>query len=169
MSKSKDFLLEEGQSMFMKDLMTVPAEDMTVEEQHFVWSVLDLFDKACKKRKEELRDRLIETVEAKGIKNEKGHTVLILPDGEVKKEARKRADTAKEGILREILQKKGLDPDVVFVKKTSYEFDAKAFKKLLDEGYVTKEEVKECFIDGKVSYALKVRKPGMLPKQLLEG
>ena len=155
--------------MFMKDLMTVPVEAMTVEEQHFVWSVLDLFDKACKRRKDDLRAGLFEEIDKNGTEDEKGHVVLTLPDGEVKKESRQKAKVAKEGLLREILQRKGIDPDIVFVKKISYEFDSKAFKKLLEDGYITREEVRECFVESKTTYALKVKKPGMLPKQLLEG
>jgi hypothetical protein len=164
-----EILEADAQDMVMTHLMCIPVEEMTAEEIHFAWSIIDLFDKAAKGRKDDLRAVLMEEAELRGEVDPNGSFILELEDGEVKKEKRQGKDRVKEGPMRNFLKEKGVDPNRIFLSRTVTEFDPKAFKDLLDEGLFTVDEVRELFTPGKVTWALKIKKPGLLPKKLLSG
>lgn len=166
--KDLELLRQDGVVMVSRGILTTPLEELTDEEVHFGWSILDLVEKASKGRKEEMRDRLLEVAEQLGAEDEKGSYTYVLGDGgQVKKERRQKKDEVKAGKLRKYLSDCGLDPDVCFKKKTVYEFDREAFEDLLEQGLVDKDEVLALFEPGKVTYALKVTKPHGMPKKLL--
>ena len=163
---TKDILSDSGQQLASSPLFTAPLEDMNTDEVHFGWSMLDLMEKAIKPRKEDMRVRLLKEAEEYGLEDPNGSVVLPLGDGEIKKEKRQGKDVVKEADLRDLLITKGVDPNRCFVSRTVYEFDPVAFKQLLADGLITEEEVKGCFTSGKVTWALKVKKPNSLPRSL---
>lgn len=170
MAKTKTETMElDARSMAGKELLTHPLGELSVEEIHFGWSLLDLFEKAAKKRKDDMRDLMLEVAEKHGEADDRGSMIFGLGDGEIKKEKRQGASKVKEAAVRKLLVAKGIDPDRIFVKKTVVQFDADAFKEIVSEGLIEEDEIDALYTPGKVTWALKVKKPGALPKSLLPG
>jgi len=170
MAKDKTETMElDARSMAGKELLTCPLIDLSVDEVHFGWSLLDLLEKAAGKRKDDMRELMLAAAESLGEADDKGSLVLVLEDGEIKKEKRQGKDAVKEGAVRKLLVSKGIEPSRVFATRTVSEFDAKAFKELVDEGMISEEEIADLYTPGKVTWALKVVKPGAMPKSLLPG
>lgn len=164
--KLVEVLVQDGEGTLAQKLLTFPIEKMTTPEVHFAWSVLDLVEKVSSERKEGLRVRLFEDAEKLGKEKESGSFVLELEDGKVEKQKRQGKPVVKEGPLRKLLEAKGIPAARVFVTRTVEEFDDKAFKSLLDAGVLDEAEVKALFEPGKVTWALKVEKPEVLPRRL---
>ena len=164
--ETKDILSGSGKALASSPLFTTPLEDLTTDECHFGWSVLDLVEKAIKPRKDEMRVRMMQEAQEYGLEDPKGSLVLDLGDGQIKREKRRGKDVVREADLRALLKDKGINPDRCFAQKIVTEFDPEAFKQLIADGIISEEEVKECFTPGKITWALKVQKPSTLPKAL---
>jgi len=168
-TKLMETLKQDGVQISAADLLTYPLEKLITGEVHFGWSVLDLIEKGAKKRKDEMRDRLLDDAKRDGIKNDKGSYILEVEMGKVtamRKVAKAKVD---QKAVRELLMKKGIPVASVLVKKVSQDFDVKAFEAMVKDGQITEEEAAAVMGTAKESFSLVVEKPGFLPRALAAG
>ena len=168
-TKLMEVLQQDGVAISAADLLTHDLEALITDEVHFGWSVLDLIEKAAKKRKDEMRDRLLADAKEYGNKNDNGSFILEVEMGKVtaqRKVAKAKADQKK---VRELLLQKGIPVNSILVKKTVQEFDVKAFEAMVKDGQITEEEKEAVMGTAKESFSLVVEKPGFLPKALAAG
>lgn len=142
-----------------RGLLTTPLQDLTTEEAHFAWSVLDQLTKLVKERQSDMRERLLEDAENYGTTDDKGSFTLDFAYGKVKKEKRVARAKPNEKAVRELLISKSINPERVFVTRTVTEFDPKAFAHLVEEGVITEKEAEAMYEKGKITWALKVVQP----------
>jgi hypothetical protein len=162
-------LRQDGVQISAAGLLTYALEKLSTSEVHFGWSILDLIEKASKKRKDEMRDRLLHEAKTHGIRDEKGSYVLEVEMGKVTAQRKVQRKKADQQAVRELLMKKGIPVNSVLVKKTVQEFDTKAFEALVADGQITEQEAEGIMGTAKESYSLVVQKPGFLPKALAAG
>lgn len=160
-------LEKDAEQIAKRSLLTTPLQDLTTEETHFAWSVLDQLTKLVKERQGDMRERLLSDAEQYGTEDKKGSFVLELPYGKVKKEKRVARAKPNETAVRELLIGKGLNPERVFQTKTVVEFSPEAFASLVEDGVVTEKEAEALYEKGKITWALKVTPPSFV-KSLFE-
>lgn len=168
-TKLMEVLTQDGMTISGADLFTKPLEEMTTDEAHFAWSVIDVLEKGSKERKDEIRDRLLDDAKERGEKTDKGHFVLVLENGRATAQRKLSKAKVDQKVVRDLLMKKGIPVAQVLVKKTVQDFDQKAFDALVKDGQISEEEAAVVMGTAKESFSLIVEKPGFLQKALKSG
>jgi hypothetical protein len=168
-TKLMETLKQDGMTISAADLLTYDLEKLSTDEVHFLWSILDLIEKASKTRKDESRDRLLTDAKEYGNKNDKGSFILEVEMGKVTAQRKLAKAKVEQKAVRELLLKKGIPVNSVLVKKTVQEFDVKAFEAMVKDGQISEEEKATVMGTAKESFSLVVEKPGFLPRALAAG
>jgi len=126
-----------------------------IKEWFSQWATLDTEEKRLARRKKELRDRLMATLEEHGRETEEGHTFLDLPEpvggfNAIKRESRRSYTLDAEAALA-LAQERGIEDEVVEYIPT---IDETALMAQVYNGTVTPEEVDALYTE-KVTYAFK--------------
>lgn len=166
----KNLLVRDGMTVSESGLLTAPIGQMETEEVHYGWSILDVIEKTAKKRKDAMKKRLMDDAELHGTEDpEKGHLVLDLPMGRVTRQKRVSKPGVNETAVRQLIIKKGIEPALVFSIRSVESLDVGALEDLIRNGTITEDEAETLFIEGKVTWALRVDAPPHLKKQLTSG
>jgi len=142
----KNQLLIEGTQISARELLKCSLTDLSVEELHMCWSILEAIKKEIGKRQTPMKKALLESAESHGEKNDNGSFILDLGDlGKIKK-IRTARDTTDPEDLKALLRKKRIPLKTVFTQRTIPEqkvedMDERAVKDLVDAEKITVKEL----------------------------
>ena len=136
-------------------LLLQEVEDLTAEQQAFVWAVVDCVSEILKYRKDDLRAGLFEVADRVGEKTDKGHMVAVIDGIKVTKE-RKRARKPNEKEMEALLEELHMPVTDVFdeVQETKLVLNQSKVDHLVRTGRLPKEKVEAMH---RITFALKVK------------
>jgi hypothetical protein len=136
-------------------LLLQEIEDLTPEQETFVWGVIDCVSEIFKYRKDDLRVGLFEVADEAGELTDKGHKVAVIDGTKVTKE-RKRARKPDEKAMEALLEELHMPVTEVFdeVVETKLILNQSKVEHLVRTGRLPKEKIEAMH---KITYALKVK------------
>lgn len=176
MPKNKETHTKEPQSIVLSqsramlssaDLLVTPPDQLTDQEAVIAWSVLDHFEKEMlKKRRDALRDRLLDLAKAKGKLTGKSYVYAQDGiDGSVSCQMRSGVISYDIEGLRALENR--IDTPLV-TEVVTYKVNEELLTEALAQGRITMDDLKKFTSVGPETRALVVKKPSFV-KALLPG
>jgi hypothetical protein len=146
------------------EAMNTEVDDFEVEDLAAAFAYLDYTEKEITKRKNAMRERLLDEADKRGSVTERGGSILFTDAAKIIKE-RRIAKLPAKTLLVEMLKAKGLDPTLIFTVVEETIIDPSKLELAIDTGKLDHDEVNGL---RKVSYALKVDASNDLEKLMME-
>lgn len=161
-------VVDEGLQITTHDLMSKGVDELTLQEAHYVATVLDVIEKVAKKRLEAVKPRLKSIVEKEGVvtedDKEKGHKTYMPDYGVPLKLQKSVASQPDDEGLKELLTEKKIKISEVYDEVKTLVLNPAKLEFLVQKGLVTNEEIRKLKKEG---WSLIIEKPEPV-KALLE-